>query len=358
MMRWLWFTIILLGTSIVLGQDPLLEQAIQVVRDWVGDPQAEVVYRGSQDYSFDLEGPTNCFFFRTGNYEITVDLDTMKVVDWGLLPDAYVNSAQTDQPMLTEDEIKNIALNYAQRHFPHWDEFPYWEFVSVEKFRVTNWDDSKEAWVYIIQLSPYFINDAGQKIPVLTTMIGVSVDPYSGNVKGFSCRHMPITLTSLNPSFSAEEAKTKIEQAFKQLGAAEATAVMSSPDDPYYFMPDGLVIGATQQSGLRLAYAFDYVVTVGAPGYEDEFGDSTSPAYWRAAIDAHTGELFYRQYYLGLSESDKPAEVESEIADFKNKNMQKGLLEILIGLSLLVAVLLIAKRKIAKLLIGARFLKS
>lgn len=108
-----------------------------------------------------------------------------------------------------------------------------------------------------------------------------------------------MTLTNFLPNFSAEEAKTRIEQAFLALGAAQANAVMSSPDPPYDIMPDGLVIGATGASGLRLAYAFDYVVTVGALGYEGEFGTEIEPALFRASIDAHSGELFQIEYYLG-----------------------------------------------------------
>ncbi len=134
----------------------------------------------------------------------------------------------------------------------------------------------------------------------------IFVDPYTGEVYGFGYKYMPMTLTNLTPNFSADEAKARIEQAFRNLGAAQVVAVMSVPEDIFLDAVDGLVIGATQTSGLRLAYVFDKVITTGAPGHEDEFGDTDHPALWRAAIDAHTGELFYREYWMGSTdEKDK-----------------------------------------------------
>lgn len=291
--------------SSAFGQQTELDQAIQTVRDWLGDPQAvvEFMYARDNDDVFDLTGPQNDYVFWTVPYIVVVNIKTMNVEGWSLHFSDYVHNARTDLPMLSEDKIRNIAFNYAQQHFPHFKEFPNWEIVSVMKNLLTNRNEAgqvlKEAWEYIVQLNPYFINGAGQKIPVLSTFCNVGVDPYTGNITGFGYTYMPMTLTDLSPHFSAEEAKTKIEQAFLKLGAAQANAVMSSPDTPYDIMPDGLVIGATGTSGLRLAYAFDYVVTIGAPGYEGEFGTEEEPALFRASIDAHTGELFHIEYYMG-----------------------------------------------------------
>lgn len=351
-MRRLWLTLSLLWASVAFGQDPVLEKAIQVVRDWLGDPQAEVLYERSEQTPLDLEGPQNHFIFNTDRYRVEVDVDTMEVTGWWLRLETYAESAQIDRPMLSIDQIKNIALNYARQHFPHWNEFPYWEFGFVYPLTATNWDNTKEALIYIVSLGPYFINDAGQKIPVLTTGIGVSVDPYSGEVVGFSYSHMPMTLTSLTPSFSAEEAKVIIEEAFRKLGAARVKAVMSadSEDSIYSDVPDGLVIGATQTSELRLAYAFDYVETVGAPGYEDVFGDGSWTVCFRAAIDAHTGELFYLQYYSGMVGSDEISESEGKSKSALNSQGYLWLVPLGAGLLISVFLLVIWKRNKRKTL--------
>lgn len=301
-----WYSLcVLILVSFAFGQQTTLDQAVQVVRDWLGDPQAVVEFMFEEDEStaVDLTGPRNSYEFWTGPYIVTVNIDRMRVEGWIIhLPD-YVHDARTDLPVLSEDQIRDIAFNYTQQHFPYFTEFPNWEITPVEKDLLKNRDETgqviKEAWAYRVQLNPYFINGAGQKIPVLSTYCIVNVDPYTGNIIGFRYNYTPVTLTNLLPNFSAEEAKTRIEQAFLALGAAQANAVMSSPDPPYDVIPDGLVIGATGTSGLRLAYAFDYVVTVGAPGHENEFGDEIEPALFRASIDAHTGEPFHIEYYMG-----------------------------------------------------------
>ncbi len=290
-MRWI-LTALGLFCSITFAQSPELEQAIQVVRNWLGDPNAPVQFRFAEDYNVDLGGPENNFVFKTPGYrQIVVDLNTMTVVGW--LRDY---EPQPGPSLLSDEQVKNIALNYARKHCPYFDTFEHYE-IKLYKYRnVMN----KNILDYVVTISPFFINNQGQKIPCLAIGCGVHIDPYTGKIYGFGYRYLPMTVTNLTPSFSADEAKEKIEQAFRNLGAAQAVAVMSDPSDPIFkAAPDGLVLGATQTSGMRLAYAFDYVVTVGSPGHEDEFGDAEHPAMWRAAIDAHTGELFYREYWLG-----------------------------------------------------------
>lgn len=294
---WLGISFCLLCCEPNLTAQTELERAIQVVRNWLGDPKAPVTFLHEDKSSIDLFGPRMKLCFKAPLYtQIYVDLSTMKVVSW-----TREHTVQGDRPLLSDDEIKKIAYNYAQQNFPHFSEYRNWD-ISIFKFKLRTPTGGK-AWSYSVDLFPYFINDQGQKVPCLTTHCGVGIDPYTGEVYGFGYNYMPMTLKSLTPNFSPSEAKTLIEQAFMKLGASKATAVMSSTDDPIFIdMPDGLVIGATQTSGMRLAYAFDYVVTVGAPGHEDEFGTTKSPARWHAAIDAHTGELFYREYWLGIEE--------------------------------------------------------
>jgi hypothetical protein len=256
-----------------------------------------------EDRSSELIGPCNIFYLEAPYYEILVDIDKMEVVGWFVNIVDWVKEALTDLPMKSEVEIIQIARNYAEQYFPHFHEFPEWEteiaiFDESEIARSFGLD--KKVIKYIVIFSPFVTNEIGTKIPVLTTGCAVDIDPYEGKVIGFLKRHMPMTLTNLIPTFSPEEAKTLLEQAFLNLGAAKASAVMSSDDG----LLDGLVVGATQTSGLRLAYLFDRAVTVGAPGYEERFGTEEEPQEWRAAIDAHTGELFYRQPILGSASEE------------------------------------------------------
>ncbi len=297
------FFIVLWASSFIVAQtQEELNQAIQVVRNWVNKPQGEVDFVMTTDGSIDLYGPRRDADFHAPGYEVTVDLTTMTVVGWRRYLFHWVKNARTDLPLLNEDQIKSIAFNYAQRHFPHFNEFPNWE-ITLQKGKVEDliFGTGKVAIHYLFDLHPFVTNPQGQKIPVLTTHCSVSVDPYTGEVIGFGYSHLPMTLTNLTPNFSPYEAKELVEQAFRDLGAVSAIAVMSSTEEMIFRdLPDGLVIGATQTSGLRLAYAFDYVVTVGMPGREDEFGTSDEPVFWRAAIDALTGELFHRERFLWI----------------------------------------------------------
>ncbi len=163
--EWLILTLLMVGCSFALAQSPILDQAIQVVRDWLGDPQAEVIFVHDIDTTEDLFGPRNeyVFFVKSRNYHISVDINTMRVVHWFIDPLIYIDNTNTDQPLIEDNVLKNIAINYAKQNFPHWNEFPYWEITSIFKTRFHNLDRTKYAWCYIIDLRPYFLDDDGKK---------------------------------------------------------------------------------------------------------------------------------------------------------------------------------------------------
>ncbi len=284
-------SLLVLLNPLCFAQSPELKQAIQVVRNWLNDPQAKVRFRRHRSFSFDLCGPRNSYDFEAPGYiSIEVDLDTMRVVGW--LKDYDPQPAPSQ---LSDEQLKNIALDYVRKHFPHFNEFEHWDVI-FNKYRLR--ESPTEPWECAVSFGLYFINAQGQKIPCLPVGCGVNIDPYTGEIFGFGFSYLPITVKDLTPRFSEAEAKVRIEEAFRNLGAAQVVAVMSHPG--FAGWPDGLVLGATQTSGLRLAYAFDYVVTAGKPGYEDEFGTEEWPRSFRAAIDAHTGELFYAEYWIGI----------------------------------------------------------
>ncbi|MER3501394.1 MAG: hypothetical protein C4295_07975 [Candidatus Fervidibacterota bacterium] len=300
-MRWEWLILFVSVCSVAFAQSPILDQAIQAVRNWLENPQAEVLFYGSENTSSDLFGPRNEYNFLTEDYIVTVNLDMMKVTAWTLRLEPYVKNAQIDRDPLSDEQLKTIAFSYAKQHFPHWNEYPNWEVAHISKVKVGNVDlnqiGQKIAWSCSVWLRPYFFSET--KIPFLATECWIRIDPYSGNIVGFGYNYTPMTISNLNPSFQPEEAKRRVEQAFLNMGAAQASAVWSDEGFPFEDLPDGLVLGATQTSGLRLAYAFDYVLTVGTPETEDKFGTLQMPARFRAAIDAHTGELFFYEILPG-----------------------------------------------------------
>ncbi len=320
--------------------DPLLYQSIQVVRDWLNNPGAEVRFMFKRNKSLHLFGPQNEFVFWYEPYEIVVNIDKMKVTEWSISISWWEEQARTDLPKKSEAEIIQIARNYANQYFPHFNEFSEWEITMMPDYVATQ--QIQEVIEYIVSFIPYVTNEFNIRIPVLTTLCSVGVDPYEGKVISFYQRHMPMTLTNLIPNFSVEEAKSKMEQAFLNLGAAQATAWIPATNEDYLF---GLVIGATQTNGLRLAYSGG-VEAVGAPGYEEEFGTSEEPSVWFAAIDAHTGELIYREPILGGAREEGLKQLllyglqYKQISSlFPSENQQREWV-ILIGLSLTVAIFL------------------
>lgn len=278
------------GPSVMFGQQDTewekLNQAIQVVREWLGDPDAVVSFHGSWNLPFDLCGPSNYYEFKVLKYFVKVDLETMKVTGWYIDSDFYIENAQVNLPLLSESSIRDIAREYARRHFPCYNDFPNWEIIFVHEWTVPKeLSPDKEIKRYAVFLAPYYVNDAGQKIYILPVSCSVGVDPYTGEVTGFGYSYRPIPSLDLTPKFTAEEAKSIVEQAVQAMGAPNVNAIMSEPDNP---LADGLVIAATETGEIHLAYAFDAVYTWGASGWGLE-----RPIKWRAAVDAHTGELFY-----------------------------------------------------------------
>ncbi len=285
---------LLFGKSwVVMGQqDPeweKLQQAIQVVRNWLGDPNAKVRFYHDWKY-IDYSGPQNEFVFSVykdeGAFTVDVDLKTMKVTGWCFhnWDDAYIGKVE-GLPTLPEDQIRNIAINYVQQHFPHFNEFDNWE-IEVRLWHIDILELHPEIKRASVFFNPYYINENGLKIRILPVFCGVAIDPYAGRVVGFSYRYRPIPSLDLTPKLTADEARLKVEQAVKEKGAPNVN-VTSEPGFPW---PDGLVIIATREGDIRLAYAFNAVYTWGAPRWGSSSDD---PLVWHAAIDAHTGELLY-----------------------------------------------------------------
>lgn len=286
-----------------------LEQAVQVVRQWLNMPNAPVKYFVSLIGSSELTGPRRLVQFEAPGGIVTVDLLSMTVSAWSYHWLHWAKDARTDLPEKGEEEIRTIAWSYAQQHFPPLAEFQNWD-VRIKRDIETDlyFNTGKRAAIYQVTFDPYVFNTAGQRIPVLTTGCTVHVDPYTGNVVGFGFGHIPLTFTRFDPTLSPKQAKAAVEEAFRQLGATDAYAVMHSEEDAVFvWAVDGLVIGANDTSGLRLAYLFDYVLTYADGDREDEFGSLEEPYMWRAGIDANTGELLYRDRYLGAATDEERA---------------------------------------------------
>jgi hypothetical protein len=173
-MRWFVIGLTLLANSLSWAQTPELEQAIQVVRNWLGDPDAPVEFERADKVPIGLSGPTNEYVFEAPGYHgITVDLNTMTVVAW-----VKEHVPLAGLPLLSDEQIKNIAFNYAKANFPYFNEFPHWE-TDIFKFG-SPLAEERGILRSIVWVLPYFINAQGQKIPCLVTGCGVNIDPYMG----------------------------------------------------------------------------------------------------------------------------------------------------------------------------------
>ncbi|MGC8784209.1 MAG: hypothetical protein ACP5RN_07465 [Armatimonadota bacterium] len=340
--RWtILLLVLLLAVTPLHAEDEMtpqeLEQAVQVVRRWLNMPEAPVHYFVSDTGSNELTGPRRHILFEAPGGIVTVDLLSMTVVAWSYHWLHWAKDARTDLPEKSENEIRAIAWGYAQQHFPPLAEFPNWD-VCVERHMMEDlfFHTGKRAALYQVDFNPSVFNTAGQKIPVLTTGCSVHVDPYTGNVVGFSFRHIPLTFTQFDPALSPEQAKAAVEEAFRQLGATDACAVMRSEEDAVFvWAEDGLVIGANDTSGLRLAYLFDYVVTYAAGDLANQFGSLDAPYLWRAGIDANTGELLYRDLYLGAA-TEKQRALLLARARQKREHAPKASLRVLPGANIVV----------------------
>lgn len=298
--------------------EQLLQEAIQVIRDFVGDQLLTPLFTGEENEVFFFEGPHRIFEFDwiPGYYYIKVRVSPspISVVRWSKTEDTWLPYVNTNLPEKSDKELLTLAQNYAISNFPGWNDFPFWQSKIAGRIKESGY--SKIVRTRTIWFQPYFVNDNGDKIIFAPAACTVRIEPYEGRIVSFSWAYnlkMTLPSSQLNPTISPLEAEAIAEQEVREWVAqqlAEAgysipnnvvfKATLSDPNDPDqgWWGDSRLVIGATETSGLRLAYRIDKIQAKNVNTGEilDE--------WIYALIDAHTGEILrYPDRVSALSES-------------------------------------------------------
>lgn len=295
--------------------EQLLQDAIQVVRDFVGDQSLTPLFTDEANRVSFFEGPYRNFRFGwVPGYDyikVRVNPSPMYVCSWCKADEAWLPYVNTNLPEKSDNELLTLARNYASQNFPGWNDFPYWQSRLMGILKISGYN--KIVRCRLIAFKPYFYFN-GNKIFFEPASIGIQIEPYQGNIISFHWHYnLKMTLPSnlLKPTLSPSEAESIAEQKVRdwvaQMLAEEGysipdnvifEATLSDPNDPDRdWMGDSrLILGATENSGLRLAYRIDKIQAKDAiTGEVEEF------IY--ALIDAHTGELLRPpERWLGLSE--------------------------------------------------------
>lgn len=286
-------------------EEQLLQEAIQVVRDFVGDQSLTPLFTDDENRISFFEGPYREFRFGwvPGFYYIYVRVSPspMFVVGWGKADEAWLPYVNTNLPEKSDNELLALAQNYASQHFPGWQDFPHWQGKIMGRIKDSGY--GKTVRSRIITFCPYFVNDYGDKIVFAPAGCSVRIEPYEGNIIAFHWLYnlrMTLSRSQLNPTLTPLEAEAIAEQKVRdwvaQILAEEGysipsgvvfEATLSDPNDPDqgWWGDSRLVIGATETSGLRLAYRVDKIQA------KDANAGEVLDQWIYALIDAHTGEV-------------------------------------------------------------------
>lgn len=296
--------------------EQLLQDAIQVIRDFVGDQSINPLFSGEESRVMFFEGPYRNFrFIWVPGYDyikVRVNPSPMYVCSWRKADDAWLPYVDTNLPEKSDNELLTLARNYASQYFPGWNDFPYWQGSIIGRIKSSGYN--KIVRSKIIEFNPYFYFN-GNKILFAPAGISIRIEPYQGNIISFHWYYnLKMTLPSnlLNPALSPLEAESIAEQKVRnwvaQILAEEGysipdnvifEATLSDPNDPDqgWWGDSRLVLGATENSGLRLAYRIDKIQA------KDTITGEVLDEWIYALIDAHTGELLSMpQRLVGLSE--------------------------------------------------------
>lgn len=310
-------SLLLIGGLFAQNDEQLLQEAIQVVRDFVGDQSLTPLFTDDESRISLFEGPCRKFRFSwvPGYYYLKVRVSPlpMFVVSWSKTNEAWLPYVNTNLPEKSDSELLALARNYATQNFPGWQDFPHWQGVIYG--RIKNSGYGKTVRTRLVSFSPYFVNDNGEKVLFAPAGCNVQIEPYEGSVISFRwCYNLKMNLPSsqLNPTLTPLEAEAIAEQKVHdwvaQILAQEGysipnnivfEAILSDPNAPDQGLlgDSRLIIGATETSGLRLAYRIDKI-----QAKDVDTGEVLGELVY-AIIDAHTGELLVNPSILqGLSD--------------------------------------------------------
>ena len=307
MRRALVIALSLIAAGILNAQtdEQLLQDAIQAIRNFLGDQSITPLFT-SEDKRVELfEGPFREFDFDwvPGYYGIKVRVSPppIVVVGWMKTNDAWLPHVNTNLPEKSDDELLTLARNYASQNFPGWQDFPNWQGKIMARIKDSGY--GKTVRSRSIAFAPYFVNSDGEKIMFEPAGCNVGIEPHEGNIISFRWWYnLKMTLPSdrLNTTLSPLEAEAIAEIAVRNWVAQQLAeegysipnnivfeATLADPKDPDqgWWGDSRLVVGATETSGLRLAYRIDKIEA------KDANTGKVLEKWIYAYIDAHTGEL-------------------------------------------------------------------
>jgi hypothetical protein len=299
----------------------LLQEAIKLIRNFVGDQSLKPLFGGEDKEVWFFEGPCRVFEFGWipgyRSIEVRVSPLPVSIVYWSKTDDTWLPYVNTNLPEKNDDELLTIAQNYASKNFPGWEDFPHWQGIIYGKFKHSGY--GKTVRSRLICFYPYFVNDRGDKIIFAPAGCSIRVEPHEGRVLSFSWHYnlkMTLSNDQLIPTISPSEAKAISERKIREwvmqrvteeikeaereghpipkdvilkgmekIKKIEIEAMLCDPEEPYqkWWGNLRLIIGATATSGLRLAYLIDIRV-------KDPETDEVRK--WKGLlIDAHTGQI-------------------------------------------------------------------
>jgi hypothetical protein len=238
----------------------------------------------------------------------------VSIVGWSKTEDTWLPYVNTNLPEKNDKELLTLAQNYAILNFPGWSDFPFWQSKIVGRIKKSGY--GKTVRTRIIWFQPYFVNDNGNKIIFAPAACTVCIEPYEGHIVSFSWAYnlkMTLPRGQLNPTISPLEAEAIAEQKVREWVAQQLAevgysipsnvvfeATLSDPNDPDqgWWGDSRLVIGATETSGLRLAYRIDKIQAKNVNTGE------ILDKWIYTLVDAHTGKILrYPDRVSALSES-------------------------------------------------------
>lgn len=350
--------------------DPTLLEAIETVKNFLGDPNVTPLFEDEKESrEEEMIGPGKFFVFRAPGYtKITVQVDTvpMQIVSW-LKDDNWLLSLDRAKPLLSIEQMLQIATHYAQTHWPHWNEFPQKMILYRQhNFWTTDPNTGEQIITKCLAVSfrPYFVNSSGTKIPFLPRVCSMVVEPYEGAIVYFFWSNGPkMTLTSdqLNPTIPPSQAEVEGEKALfnyynqmfisKGFGSIEGAVTIDIVMDPNRdvcgsddtWWPERLCIGATKTGDLRLMYVFDEVLIRDAVT-----GEEIQHRF--VCMDAHTKEVLVDMGLSGFSELSPQAKKRLILNTAIGIGIRLSFIAGFILLSTLLVILILSRKRSGKLL--------
>jgi hypothetical protein len=309
--------------------DPILLEAIETVKNFLGNPNITPLFvRDYETEEWELEGVGKFFEFEAPGYEkivVRVDRSPMEVV-WWRKDSSWLQSVDRSQQRFTVEQMVQIATQYAQAHWPHWNKYPQkmikWSWDKWYEWNQDIYDVKPIADFLHVYFIPYFVNSSEIKIPFFPALCTVGVEPYKGTIISFYWRQgatMTLSQDQLNPTVPPSQAEAEGEMAlfnyydrlsvlmgFGSIKGVVTVDIVMDPtrnititDDSWW--PKRLAIIATKTGEVRLVYIFDEVLI------KDSATGEVVQKRW-AVMDAHTKEIVFDMALSSLSKLSPQAQ--------------------------------------------------